>query len=393
MTSWGPQDGHQWRRPEPQEPSEFTPGYGPPAEGQGRPVPPPDRRRPEPIHPQPAYGPPQQSGWAYPPQQPRPLSPPTFGAPPSPPTGPDGYHQHVYQWGPPPPKVGLWRRKYAKPIGGAIATVLVTILGVVAAYVVAPSQEVASQEALEQHQRLEDAENAPVSIEDVYGNSADYDGPNVASNEVVELDGAALPPGESTPDTASMIPNAVPLGDVIYENREQVSGAKTPVAFTLTGKQNTPTRIRDIRVKVTDRAEAPKGTLIFFPPQGHIDNLKIGFDLDSSDPSARTLGDDEMPTEAHYFRENTVTLAKGEALGFNTIATTKDCACEFVLEIEFSDDRILQIDNNGKPFFLAAYRDDSERKYVPQFRDGEGFLTQCPSMAGCATIAYQAVPR
>jgi hypothetical protein len=172
------------------------------------------------------------------------------------------------------------------------------------------------------------------------------------------------------------------------------SGAKNAVDFTLTGRQNSPTRIRDMRVKVTERSDAPKGTLIFYPPQGNIPDLKLGFDLDSADTSARTLDDHDMPSSSHYFRENTVTLAKGESIGFNAVVTTSDCACKYVVEIEFSDGRTLQIDNNGKPFFLAAYRDDAERIYTVQYRpngssSSTAVLTRCPSMDACAKIAYQ----
>lgn len=273
---------------------------------------------------------------------------------------------------------------------------LLALLGVIATYVIAPSQEVASQDALEEHQRIQDAQNAPVSIEDIYGDSRDQSTPNVASDEVLDdLDGVDIPkgPSENPNDTASLLPSPVPLGAVIHAQGAFQSGAKAPVEFTFTGKQNSPARIRDIRVRVTDRKEAPKGTLIFYPPQGNIPDLKLGFDLESDDTSARVLNEDGSLTNAHYFRENTVTLAKGEALGFNSIVVTADCACEYVLDVEFSDGKVLQIDHNGKPFFLAAYRDDTKRMYTVQYKNTGGstsqpVLTKCADMTSCAAIAY-----
>jgi hypothetical protein len=399
--TYGPTDpNEQWRRtapgrrqagapppypatppPRPQRPYPRQDSAGPNVHGHGYATPPP-------VQSGPAYGP-QYQAYQYSPL-------PGYGAP--------GFRPVPPQYPPPNSSVGqqpsgsrirqLLNRKGAKAIAGAMATVLVTTLGVVGTYVLAPSQEVASQEAIEQHQRDQDAQTAPVTVEDVWGASTPDGEPNLVSNSVVDLDGKVLQKTETDHyGGASLLPSPFPMGNVLFSSSgEFISGSKSSVGFTLTGQQNATVRIRDIQAVVTQRNPAFKGTMIFFPPQGNLENLQMGFDLDSDDLSARVLDEEENVTSNHYFRENTVSLERGEPIGFNTIATTTDCACKFILRVEFSEGRIKEINNNGDPFMLAPYRDDAQSIYTPTSspdKSGDWMLTRCSSMAACAQIAYQ----
>jgi hypothetical protein len=333
----------------------------------------------QPIHQYPAYqvtgyGPPGQQAPSYPPYPPYPVS----QAPPA----ESGFRK-------------LFASRGAKAVAGGMATVVVTAFGIVGTYVMAPSQEVASQEAVEQHQRDQDAGTAPVSVEDVYGATTADGEANVISASVVEgLDGKTMTKTEGDPyGMARLLPDPYPMGSVVSDSSGELeSGTKAPVQFTLTGQQNATVRIRDIRIVIKDKRPAFTGTMIFFPPQGNNPNLQMGFDLDSDDLSARVLDDREFPTEDHYFRENTVTLAKGEPIGFNTIVTTVDCACKFVFEVEFSDGRVVEVDDSGVPFMVAPYRDDAQVMYSPVLAPGtdEGLaLQRCPTMKACREIAYK----
>lgn len=180
----------------------------------------------------------------------------------------------------------------------------------------------------------------------------------------------------------------------MFKDRQPIAGGKSAAKFTLTGLRHDPVRISDITAEVSERKPSPRGTIIFFPPQGNLPNLKLGFDLDSQDLSARTLGPSDEVQRSHYFGENTVTLKEGESLGFNSVVVAADCVCEFHLHVQFSDGSSLTIDNrDGKPFHLATYREDYSRYYSPQFKvlpdaDWPMVLTQCESLAACAKIAY-----
>ena len=194
--------------------------------------------------------------------------------------------------------------------------------------------------------------------------------------------------------TDLLVPNPTYLGNLMFADEQPVPGAKAGVLFTLTGLRHQTVRISDITAEVTGRKPSPKGTIIFYPPQGYIPNLKLGFDLDSQDTSARTLGVNSEVQPTHYFKENTVTLGNGESMGFVSVVYTLGCACEFNLHVQFSDGSSLNIDKNGKPFHLAAYRDDYARYYSPQLKNDaprgqtQWVLTQCESLAACSKISY-----
>ncbi|MGV0791323.1 hypothetical protein [Mycolicibacterium sp. XJ1819] len=374
----------QWRRPQ-----------NDPRSAEQAPVYPPPPRSPY-QHPAAPNGPGYGYGGPPPSSQPG----PPYGTQPPPPASYPGYPPAPMYLAPgvaPEPRSRIGRlldRKGAKAVAGGMATVLVAMLGVIGTYVLAPSQEVASQEAVAQHQRDEDARTAPVLVEDVWGTSSPDGQANLISPDVVDLDSRALHESEGDPyGSAQVLPSAFPTGSVLFTSSGEFrSGSKSSIGFTLTGQQNATVRIRDIHAVITERKPAFKGTMIFFPPQGNLPNLQMGFDLDSEDLSARVLDDRENVTDKHYFRENTVSLQRGEPIGFNTIATTTECACKFTLVVEFSDGRTTEIGSAGQPFELAPYRDDAQRIYAPVGApggDGDWVLKRCPSMAACAQIAYR----
>lgn len=335
------------------------------------------------------YGQPQQPAYTYPPA---PGYIPRFQQELAPP--PESLQYRGSKQGQQSKIRELLHRRGAKTIVGGAATVLVTVLGIAGTYALAPSQEVASQQAIEQHQRDQDARTAPVTVEDVYGASSPDGEPNLISESVVDLDGKVLEPTDGdTYGGAPLLPSPFPTGSVLFDaDNNFIDGSKQSIGFTLTGQQNATVRIRDIQAVVTERNPAFKGTMIFFPPQGNIPNLQMGFDLDSEDLSARVLDTNESVTADHYFRENTVSLTRGEPIGFKTIATTTDCACKFFLVVEFSDGRTVEVNDNGQPFMLAPYRNDAQRIYTPTHPSGlpnDWMLTRCTSMLACSKIAYR----
>jgi hypothetical protein len=341
-----------------------------------------------------------------------PAAPPPWSGPPQP---PDAYQQWPGQQPPGQPWAGQPQQSWAspaqppnraglrgfisnfisnRPITAALSflsTLIVAGLGIYLPYKLGPSQQVQSQQAVEQYQQEQDAKSPPVRVEDVTDPGTN---PNVSTDAVIDdLDGRIIPYGATGEDPRQLLPSPVPLADVIHGNSGFVSGGRGHIGFTLTGLHRSTVRLADIQVVVVGRKPAPRGTLIFYPPQGNVPNLKLGFDLDSNDTSARTVGERATVTSEDYFKNNTVTLAQNESLGFNGIAVTGDCDCTFNLEAKFSDGSVLKIDDKGQPFRLAAYRADTARMYAPQYvlqgSVSQSVLTSCPSMNECAQIAYE----
>lgn len=278
----------------------------------------------------------------------------------------------------------------AKWVAGTVGAALIAIA---LTYYWAPAQDQRVEDGRADAAAAQDSTSPGAIVSDVFTNGDDV---SHATDSMPNVAGVMLPRGAGK-KISDALPGWTPLGDPVFDKTTDriTSGAEVPVYFTLTGNHIKTVRITDITIITGSRAPTPAGTIALIPPQGQTPNLQMGFDADSDDASARTLNEHEQPTDSHYFRENTVTLAKDESVGFVTKVVTSDCVCTFSIKIQFDDNSSVSIDrnSNNEPLSIAAYRTQYGKYYVPQSNeDGEYILVECSSLDQCWNSAYQSAP-
>jgi hypothetical protein len=291
----------------------------------------------------------------------------------------------------------LSRIKWAKrdTVLVVVGAVIGAVLSVGGTYFLAPSQEEEVQQALERERDAQDQKTPPVTVRGVSGGSA-ADG-SYASDSSIPLNGVTPPMNGSSADIASVLPDAVPVHVPPSFTEGASSGATTYIGFTLKGQHHKTVRITDINVVVINRKPAPGATFVY--PQltehtsGLVPNVRLGFDLDSPDTSARVLDALGSRADSHYFDENTVTLKEDESLGFNVKVATSDCSCTYDLEVHFDDGKTVTIDQatgNDRLFTLTAVRPNYQHYYVPQSlpSTNQAVLVECSSFAECRDMAH-----
>ena len=103
------------------------------------------------------------------------------------------------------------------------------------------------------------------------------------------------------------------------------------------------------------------------------------FDLDESGAPAHELKDVPDRSAPLYFADRTVTVAPGEAVTIDAIATTQTCECLWVLELDVvveGRQRVVRIDNDGKPFHTSGGRPGVPEyiwEFIPDENNPSGF--------------------
>lgn len=149
-----------------------------------------------------------------------------------------------------------------------------------------------------------------------------------------------------------------------YSETEVSSGQ---YSFTLTGNHSTPVRITKIQAVIDARRPPPAGTVFYAVPQGAVGKEDFAIDLRSQDLNARVQDEDGWPTAKHYLDQKTVTLAKGESIGFNIMALAPfyDADIDYHLEITFDDESTVKVLNKeDKPFRMVSYPSRAARGYT-----------------------------
>jgi hypothetical protein len=185
----------------------------------------------------------------------------------------------------------------------------------------------------------------------------------LSSNEV------EIPPGQSRgfgnnglPIDGSTVSPAMP-----YTHDFQTSQVTTWFAFTLTGMRTIPVRVTSIKAVIDAQRPPPVGSLYYAVPQGAAEKEDFAIDFGSTDLNALMQNDEGVPTASRYLSKKTVTLAKGESVGFNVmvVAPFYDIDIDYHLAVTFDDNSIVNVyDSNGKPFRIISYPSQVKRGYI-----------------------------
>ncbi len=199
-----------------------------------------------------------------------------------------------------------------------VAIVLVPlILGVFFIYLTNRSSgtnAVSGEQAVAAERDRQDEATAAAVVSDVYASSSpatvsteapDLEDVDVSTSASVREDGEYdLPDGLSEAET---------VGKPVVDPRSgMLLGFSNDVRFTLTGLRNKPVRIRSMRAElVGERRPAPRGTLVYWVPQGAAENPNLAFDLTSeTSAEAQAVAERGAPLGDFYFHTHTVTLPK-----------------------------------------------------------------------------------
>lgn len=138
-------------------------------------------------------------------------------------------------------------------------------------------------------------------------------------------------------------------------HRGGIDPSPSSVQVVLQGNRSHQVRITQMRA--LRHCEAPAtGTIFDSPPAGSDTTIKVGFDLDSSDPTAQYQSDtgEWLPG---YFGNYTVSMNQGEQVVLHILSRTTTHYCEFRLGLDVldGDTTVTQtIDNAGEPFTVSA---------------------------------------
>jgi hypothetical protein len=130
--------------------------------------------------------------------------------------------------------------------------------------------------------------------------------------------------------------------------------------ITLDGTAGRTSTITGARARVLQRSTPSPAAEFTYPHEGEQDVIGLYFDLDESGSPAHELISFATPSREPYFAHRTITVAPGEAVTLDVNATTQECDCQWVLELDVVVDgvsRTVRIDDNGKPFHTSAGKD------------------------------------
>ena len=237
--------------------------------------------------------------------------------------------------------------------------VVVTLLGVVATYLLAGPQEVVGDQAVEQSKQVADLHSDSVRV--VSERDAESSSSLVAFDEDVPA------------STASAIVQNRYGGDLhggrVVEQASESGGsaAQKHVRFSLVGLHNAPVKVDDIRLRITRVASPPAGSLVDVetPPSssGMADVENLTFDL-SGPHAAGDLVEPRNEDGELFFDTKQIILEKDEPLGISVFVKAMECDCDFVLEADFMDDTSQTIKSDTGPWNLVTTAKAYRRSYT-----------------------------
>lgn len=156
------------------------------------------------------------------------------------------------------------------------------------------------------------------------------------------------PPGMATPSFMSLL---FSMG--AYEERPDTQ---------LVLQNNQAEEIRVLNMNVVKSCHAPlTGTLIYSPDAGADPSIQVGFNLDSTDTEAETLGTGTLATsfigKPDYFEGRTVSIQPGAQQVFNIVTRTSkhSCSFRFLLTLLVGSKKTYQLIGDGnQPFRVTA---------------------------------------
>lgn len=112
---------------------------------------------------------------------------------------------------------------------------------------------------------------------------------------------------------------------------------ETWLRLLLEGRRSGGIVIDSIRARILDRGQPYAGSTISCPSAGEQGTVKVGFDLDSSDPVARSI-DAEGNFGRPYFSDHSITLAKDEIVTLGLTAKATSGSHRWVIDVRASID-------------------------------------------------------
>lgn len=110
-------------------------------------------------------------------------------------------------------------------------------------------------------------------------------------------------------------------------------------------------------IQVVKQCSAPfTGTELWNPAEAGIDNISMGFNLDSDTPDAQFV-DVSNRFYGNYFAKKSIQFAPGESdtLSIYVLTTRQSCRFSFKLHIDYGTRQYTEtVDNGGKPFVASA---------------------------------------
>jgi hypothetical protein len=258
----------------------------------------------------------------------------------------------------------------------------------------APGQDLRKQHAIEEANRQ--AEQRTAAAQASVEARRNDGGPWVSEQvidlpimvDITDLTNANGYPGD---DRAHWAPGVLP---------NAVSGHDS-LKLTLTSMRENTARIVSIKAVIDEQKPAPGGTVFYAMPQGTTSNDELAFDFSSNDLEARAIStsdaandDDHRELHDRYFDLHTVTLAKGESVGYriDTFGPTFDKNIGFHIEVTFDSGPPLEVYDNGKKLFrFVSYPRTAQRAYTYSFTDGHTGRYPC-RWPQCMNNALQAWP-
>ncbi|WP_157931059.1 hypothetical protein [Mycobacteroides abscessus] len=228
-------------------------------------------------------------------------------------------------------------------------------------YYLGGKQAVANDRRITEDKVLTDSQTPAVRV---YLDQGPSDWPSWLSGDEIDI-----PPGETRgisntgqPTDRQVVNTAMP-----FNHHSQTSQVSSRISFTLTGLHNNPVRITGIKAVIDAQRPPPAGTVYYAVPQGAGGKEDFAIDFSSPDLNARIQDEEGAPTTVHYLSKRTVTLSKGESVGFNAmmIAPFYGTDIDFHLTFSFDDKSTVNVyDSTGKPFRIVGYPFQVKRGYV-----------------------------
>lgn len=285
--------------------------------------------------------------------------------------------------GPGKPKTTFWHNRkvwLAGAVGTAVTGVVTGVLVNVSDNVLA-AHNIAAPPALASPPMA--AVPSPVSTNGSRASHSASTGPplTVVSEDPINLDGAGVwvfpgkvvftpselktlntyPPGMASP----------PFMDLLFSLGAYQENPDTQLVV----QNNQAQEIRVLDMNVVKSCQAPlTGTLIYSPDAGADPSIQVGFNLDSADTEAETLGTGTAATSfigmPEYFAGHTVSIQPGAQQVFDIATRTSkySCSFRFLLTLLVGSKKIYQsIGDGGQPFRVSAV--PMTGNYGPIFSD------------------------
>ncbi|MFG3078366.1 hypothetical protein [Streptomyces sp. NPDC048225] len=196
-------------------------------------------------------------------------------------------------------------------------------------------------------------------------------------DSVVNHNGAWLFPGRLL--SAGQTLRFDQVAAIMSKRSDEVDTFETTTLVTLEGNRSHTVDITGIHVKVRSKtAPAPGGTLLVFPSQGENTNIKIGFNLDESNPIPRNADREGEEFGGRYFDDHSVSVKRGEIVNFGfTFETVKwDVTYDLVFEEVIDGEHTTQTVTNGsRPFRTRGFASAYDQAVAPDSRDGAFAVT------------------